>query len=713
MAIEADRPLAFHCPLGDDVLLVRHLVGHERLGGCFEYTVTLFSEDHNLQLESLLGKHATVEVRLGLEKPRFFDGIVCEFGHLGTAESHALYRVVLRPWLWLLTRNRDCRVFQKQTALEIAKQIFHERGFSDLEEHLFAALTTREYCVQFRESDFAFITRLFEHEGIYYFFRHELSKHTLVLADSLSAHDPTPGFETIQFSQIPEEKKSAIGRFFDWATTKQVLVGRVSLNDYDFKKSRALLAVDRSQPKAHDHADAQVYEYPGHYTEIAPGQDNAVVRLEEATTDYDLAHGTTDSRGLSTGALFSLAKHPRDDQNRQYLVVATRYDIDSGSYRSGGSASMQMTTHVTALDSKTQFRPARTTAPPSVSGPQLARVVGPKANEIWTDEYARVKIQFTWDQRGGLDESSSCWVRVSQAWAGSGWGAIHIPRVGQEVVVVFVDGDLDRPLITGRVYNDFNRPPYSLPVNATQSGIKSHSLNGGRDNFNELRFEDKKGEEEVFLQAEKNLNEVVKNDHTTTVGANQVNHVTGNRTVHIEGSQSVKIDGNKAADGVSGSKLDITGDYKIDASKTIHEQAPVSIKLECGGSSILIEPDKITITAGGKSMVVLDANAVITSSQGTQVQLDANALAQASGGGKLLLDATVLAQAKGGAKVALDANVLSEASGGAQLVLNANALLKGVQATVSGVASAQLDATGNVKADPTGVTVTGPMVKVN
>jgi type VI secretion system secreted protein VgrG len=599
MGIETERELEFHCSLGPDVLMVRQFTGAEHLGGNFEYAVMLYSMDQNIELESLLGKHATVEVKFDPTAPRYFDGIVSELSHQGADSDYVLYRAVLRPWFWLLSRNRQSRIFQKKTTIEIAREIFKERGLSDYEGHLFSALTEREYCVQYNESDFDFLNRLFEYEGIYYFFKHELNKHTLVLADSLSAHDAVPGFEKLSYAKTSGRAKRE-GAFYDWTTTKQIMPGKVELNDFDFKKSRANLIVERAEPKAHEHADSALYFYPGRYTEVAPGTDNSVVRLEEAAAGHDLARGVTDCRGLSTGALFTLQDHPRDDQNKEYLIVTAHYQIDSGSYRSGGASALRMVTHIAALDSKVQYRPPRHTPIPTVSGPQTARVVGPKGSEIWTDEYGRVKVQFAWDRLGKYDENSSCFVRVSQAWAGAGWGSIHIPRVGQEVLVDFLDGDLDRPIIVGRVYNDYNKPPYGLPKNATQSGIKSHTVEGDRGDYNELRFEDAKQKEEILLRAQRNLTTRVRADSSTTIGRNHNHTVKNNMKVLVaEGDYNTTVSQGTMLSYVPQNVYDVMA-------KEIVETADESITLQVKDVSIRIDAKSVSLNVGTTTEIKLE-----------------------------------------------------------------------------------------------------------
>jgi type VI secretion system secreted protein VgrG len=597
MGIEAERHVELHCPLGPDILLVRRFSGQEQLGRCFEYTLTLFSTDDNVEMESLLGQHASVRVRIAGQE-RFFDGIVCDFSHIGRQHRYALYRMTLRPWFWLLSRNQDCRVFQNESTVDILRKIFNERGFNDVEESLLSTYKPREYCVQYRESELDFISRLMEHEGIYYYFRHEKLKHTLVLADSSSAHQPAPGFETVHYGKL-EDDKGLPGAFYGWSTTKRVRAGQVALNDYDFEKPQADLLVGNSEPKDHSHAEAEYFDYPGRYTLVDAGQDLARVRMQQLAMPHELAEGETEATGLFTGALFKLADHPRSDQNREYLTVGASYAIDSGGFESGDMGGpLIFTSRLTALSSKVPFRPERTTHTPIVTGAQTAVVVGPSGQEIWTDEYGRVKVQFHWDRDGKKDENSSCWVRVAQSWAGSNWGAIFIPRIGHEVVVEFLEGDPDQPLIIGSVYNKRNKPPYKLPKQQTQSGIKTQSTKDAeRSEYNELRFEDEKGNEEVFIQAQKNLTTNVKNDSSTTIGNNHDHTVKKAMTVNVdEGAYKTTV-----------SKDEMTIDvpvnlYRVKAQEillesngfTVHMDA-TGIALKCGGSEVLMTPALLTV----------------------------------------------------------------------------------------------------------------------
>ena len=621
MGIETARHLEFHSDLKDK-LMVRHFVGTEELGDCFEYSVTLYSTASDVKLEALLGKSVTVEVRLGtIVEPRYFNGIVTEFSYLGTEETYSLYRVIMRPWLWLLSHASGCEVFQNLSALDIARDMFGKgngdkpstqlraetrseiANFDD--GRLFPKPKPREYCVQYRESDLDFVHRLFEEEGIYYYFKHELGKHTLVLSDAIACHDAVPGFEVIEYGKVANEKLAHIGQFYEWTSTKRVRTGIFKMKDYDPDKSLAPLEVQRSHPKEHPNNKWEVYSYPGRYKEDDPGNRFAQLRLEESHATHEVMRGVTDCTRLHAGALFILNHQDRKALSREYLIATARYDVDSGSYQSGGAGSVRMTTHVTAIPSEVQFRPARTTPRPFVAGPQVAKVVGPKDQELWTDPLGRVKIQFRWDREGKYDENSSCFVRVSQAWAGTGFGGVHVPRIGQEVLVGFIDGDLDKPIIVGRVYNDKVAPPkdWKLPAGATMSGIRSHTVKGGEENYNEFRFEDAKGKEEVYLRAERDQRTRVRRDKTTTVGNSQTHTVKKDINVTVEeGEYTVAVKKGPMFTEVPEAEFQVN-------SKFITGNVTEDVTLIAGPCKIFMDKTKIVLTAF-ENTITLDVSGI-------------------------------------------------------------------------------------------------------
>ncbi|NLI33215.1 MAG: type VI secretion system tip protein VgrG, partial [Deltaproteobacteria bacterium] len=494
------------------------MTASEELSRLFRFELDLLSENHSISFEDLLGQKVTVRLELPHDKNRYFNGFVTRFSQVGTVGNYALYNATVHPWLWFLTRNADCRIFQDKTVPDIIKQVFRDHGFTDFEETLSGSYRNWEYCVQYRETDFNFVSRLMEQEGIYYYFKHDKTKHTLVLADSISSHEPFPGYQEVPY-RPPDERVQDFETIYDWLMSKEVQPGTYVLNDFDFKKPRANMLVKSSQLRHHSRAANEIYDYPGEYVNTEEGDTLVRARIQELQADYEQLQGQANARGLSVGCLFNLIDFPRKDQNREYLIVSATHYLESDQYESGmGGAGEIYTCSFSAMPSMQPFRPPRTTPKPMVQGPQTAIVVGPSGSEIYTEEYARVKVRFHWDRESKGDENSSCWIRVAQLWAGSRWGGIHIPRIGQEVIVEFLEGDPDRPIITGRVYNNDNKPPYDLPAKATQSGVKSRSSkNGNPNNYNEIRFEDEKGNEEILIHAERNMKTEVEHDEEHTV----------------------------------------------------------------------------------------------------------------------------------------------------------------------------------------------------
>jgi len=546
---QSDRTVEITTPLGADVLVLRSMSGSERLGRLFEYELELLSENHDIALGDILGQNVSIRLAgLHEEGERWFNGFVTRFTYLGSHGRYALYRASLRPWLWFLTRAADCRIFQEMNVPDIVKQVFRDRGFTDFDERLSGSYPTWEYCVQYRETDFNFICRLLEQEGIYFYFRHEEGRHTLVLADAYSAHEPAAGYGEVPYYPPDPSARRERDNVSRWSLSGQVQPGTYALNDFDFEVPTKNLRAARSNPGDGAHADYEIYDYPGEYTESGDGDHYVRTRIEELHAQHQWRRGEGDAMGLACGALFTLTNFPREDQNMEYLIVGTALTLQSDAFESaaGGAGVTGASIAFTATDAQVPFRPPRLTPKPVVQGPQTAVVVGQSGEEIWTDEYGRVKVQFHWDRQGERDENSSCWVRVAQVWAGDNWGAIHIPRIGQEVIVSFLEGDPDQPIVTGRVYNGDNMPPYALPGNQTQSGIRSRSSKGGNvDNCNEIRFEDKMGEEELLIHAEKNQTIEVEADESHWVGHDRTKTVDNDETTHIKNNRTETVDNNE------------------------------------------------------------------------------------------------------------------------------------------------------------------------
>ncbi|WP_439863685.1 type VI secretion system Vgr family protein [Pseudomonas antarctica] len=538
---QASRLAKITSPLGPDVLLLNEMGGGEELGRPFNYELQLTSLDANIDLNQLLGKPMSVGVQLADGGERYFHGLVARCSQNIDQGQFASYQVTLRPWLWLLSRTSDCRIFQNLSIPQIIKQVFRDLGFSDFEDALSRPYREWEYCVQYRETSFEFVSRLMEQEGIYYFFRHEQDRHVLVLADAYGAHTTVPGYASVPYYPKDEQQRER-DHMHNWHLAQEVQPGSLELNDYDFQRPSASIDVRSAMPRPHTAGDYPLYDYPGTYVQSADGEHYARTRIEALQTLHEQIEFSGNARGLGSGHLFSLTGFSRQDQNREYLIVGTRYYIVQESLESGGgSGSAQFESSLTCIDAQQSFRPLANTHRPIVKGPQTALVVGPKGEEIWTDQYGRVKVHFHWDRHDQSNENSSCWIRVSQAWAGKNWGSMQIPRIGQEVIVSFLEGDPDRPIITGRVYNAEQTVPYDLPENATQSGMKSRSSKGGTPaNFNEIRMEDKKGLEQLYIHAERNQDIVVEVDESHSVGHDRNKSIGHNETVTI-GNNRLRI----------------------------------------------------------------------------------------------------------------------------------------------------------------------------
>ncbi|UVL83911.1 type VI secretion system tip protein VgrG [Pseudomonas sp. B21-028] len=538
---QATRLAKITSPLGPEVLLLKDMGGGEELGRLFNYELQLHSLDNAIDLHQVLGKPMCVSMQLDGGGERHFHGIVARFSQNVDQGQFASYQATLRPWLWLLTRTSDCRIFQNLTIPQIIKQVFRDLGFSDFEDALSRPYREWEYCVQYRETSFDFVSRLMEQEGIYYFFRHEQGRHVLVLADAYGAHTSAPGYASVPYYPKNEQQRER-DHIHDWHLAQEVQPGSLELNDYDFQRPSARIDVRSAMPRPHAAGDYPLYDYPGTYVQSEDGEHYARTRIEALQTLHEQVELAGNARGLGSGHLFSLIGFTRQDQNREYLIVGARYYLSQESGEtSGGAPSAQFESSLTCIDAQQSYRPLPHTHRPIVKGPQTALVVGPKGEEIWTDQFGRVKVHFYWDRHDQSNENSSCWIRVSQSWAGKNWGSMQIPRIGQEVIVSFLEGDPDRPIITGRVYNAEQTVPYDLPDNATQSGMKSRSSKGGTPaNFNEIRMEDKKGAEQLYIHAERNQDIVVEMDESHSVGHDRNKSIGHDETVTI-GNNRLRI----------------------------------------------------------------------------------------------------------------------------------------------------------------------------
>lgn len=538
------RHITVSVPAIEAEVFFARMEGWDEISRPFAYSLLISTKDMELDPLKVLGTKA--EIKVEGETPRTFHGHVADMALEDIRDDLSFYRLTLRPWLWFLSLDSDNRIFQEKTTPDIIEEVLKSWPEAKFKLKLQARYEKREYCVQYGESDMDFIQRLMEDEGIFYFFTHDDDGHTMVIVDGNEAMQPAEGGETVPYepdSRIAYEEGDFITQ---WTPKSKVRSGKFTQTDYDFKKPAFDLMTLTESPVGHAQDKGEVYHYPGRYLELSPGDAIAARRLQELQADRHRITAKGTARHLRSGNTFKLELFPRESENREYFVIRADYTMWDEELRAGQSR--EGSGYEVRLDlapKDVTFRPPRRTPKPRMQGPQTAVVVGPAGAEIFCDEYSRVKVHFHWDRLDGKDENSSCFVRVSAAWAGAGWGFIQIPRIGHEVIVDFLEGDPDQPIITGRVYHAQNTVPYGLPDNASQSGWKSWSTptTGG---YNELRFEDKAGAEEVYFQAEKDHNELVKNNETRTIGNDWVEDVGHDATQSIGHDRTESVANDKA-----------------------------------------------------------------------------------------------------------------------------------------------------------------------
>ena len=640
------QAVVLQAPRGVTGLELRSAVAHETLGRPYRIELQLIATEEPVAAASVLGLPMAVHVNLGAGRARHFHGLVSELSFLGCRGPRThLYRATLRPWIWFLSQANNCRIFQNMTVPEIIMEVFRGHGFEDFKlAPLSGQYDKQEFLVQYRESDLDFVSRLMEDVGLYYYFEHAADTHTLVLCDDVATHTAADGCATLRYFPPDAQRREHIEYISHWEAMSRVATSACAARDFDFQRPKAPLSARASHTLTHALGDFEIYDYPGAFGSLDQGSARMHLRAEEHCSSARRSTGRSNARNLTCGRQLTMTGHPLEEYDQTYLVLSTVIQIEGHAVSSGSTESrpellerLQELVQVefVAQESQRPFRLARSTPKPVIHGAQTAIVAGPEKQQIFSDEHGRVRVRFHWDRRDVTDERASCWVRVSQLWAGAGFGAMHIPRIGQEVVVGFLEGDPDRPIIVGRVYNGDNAPPYELPQHQTQSGIRSASIRGGIGNYNEIRFEDREGEEELRIQAERNQTVRVKASRSSSIG--------GNDSVHVDGDRSVSVKGNLQVDvGATG------GNYTLAATKSVLLSAPESIELRCGGSILRMEPNQIMLTAGDGSSLTLDANLFGMAKAGSTLRLDESVNAMSKDGAALLLQDTLLAHSPDG-----------------------------------------------------------------
>lgn len=688
---QSNRYSRISTPLGEDKLLVTSFSGREEMSRLFVYQLELLSEDSNIQPNQLIGKAVTVSLNPdGGAKPRYFHGHVVRFsaGMRDSVTGVRAYRAEIVPWLWFLTRNANCLVFQNKSVPDIIKDIFQRRGFSDFKLQVEEGAHPKwDYCVQYRETDFNFVSRLMEQEGIYYYFKHEDGKHTMVIADQQSSYfDCEP-------SSLRYIGSTSASQVFDditsWEHQFEFRTGKWAHRDYDFTKPTADMTTSATMSKPFStETQYEYYDYPQEYpiddnmvpakSSYGTGMTGRRKEEEEGPQDRVVAQGQVIMMG--PGARFSLKDHiDPSEVGKSYVCTSVEHMVhEPAAYQSGQTYGGRVYTNsFSCIPSDKTFRPERSTAKPVVQGTQTAIVVGPKGQEIYTDEYGRVKVQFHWDREGKKDENSSAFIRVAQVWAGKRWGATFIPRLGQEVVVSFLEGDPDRPLIIGSVYNGDQRPPYlgngldsKHPDEKNISGIKTNSTLGGQG-YNELRFNDTKDKEQIYIHAQKDYDTRVRNDNRERIYGNRHSIIGWEKDGNKAGDWRTKVYGNRQAHTMKNHVEHVEGNYEL------------KVAGEEGGNLDLFVEKKRTESVGEDAHLTVTGNQVEAVNKSYSLTVAQND------------------QRKIGQKHAVEAGQEIHIKSGMKLIIEA-----GMQVSIKGPG-------GFIDIGPAGVTIQGIMVKIN
>jgi type VI secretion system secreted protein VgrG len=641
-ATQENRLLQLTTTLGADYLLAQKLRAFEGISELFQIELDLLHEEivdgskpTTISPDRVIGQPMSLLVKQPDNNSRYFHGICTEFTQGTRNPRFTKYQAILRPQHWLLTQKKQSRIFQQKSVPEILRVIFKDFKVKYVLKEKYEP---RNYCVQYRESDWDFAARLMEEEGIFFYFEHQEKSHTMIIGDGPNAHNALTPKSEVPFRADISSLQEWEGSILSWRTDNRIRSGMHTLWDHNFELvGKKLEAVQVSRFTISDNRKLEVYDYPGDYAKYYDGVDSgggdnasslqkvfetnkkkAQIRQQEKDVDYKNAFGTSDCCNLTPGYKFQFINFPASEQNGDYVIVALRTEaVQSPTYLSDELIDNPLTNHFLVLpfgrSDAAPFRPPRRTAKPVIHGCQTAVVVGPAGEEIFTDKYGRVKVQFHWDREGQNNASSSCWVRVAQSWAGKKWGGMFIPRIGMEVIVDFLEGDPDRPIITGCVYNAENMPPYELPKYKTRSTLKSNSTTGG-GGFNEIRFEDSKGKEQIFIHAQKDMDirigndcrEFVNNKKHLIVESDQLEWVKKDKHLKVRGNQNEKIDGSVSLKVGVNKQSKIGAKYAVDAGSEIHMKAGATAVIEAGAM--------LTLKVGGNSVTINPAGVFLTGS---------------------------------------------------------------------------------------------------
>lgn len=656
--------LSLKTPLAADLFEVLSIQGEEQLSKPFSYKVAVGTDDPKVDFSALVGKSVTITINSEDGTPQLRNGVVARLAQQGGESSDIVYVMEVVPQLWLLSRGFDNRIYQNMTVLEIAEKILKEFGITDYTLSCQGTYSPREYVVQYGESSFDFLARLMEDEGIFYFFKHEDGKHKIIITDDASSHEAQPGvaaeihFKTFDSSYAEENSIS------EMSSDQQIVMTKYRMTDYNFETPATDLFV--TVDGAAEPATPGMYEYPGGFMTKSDGEKRLKHRIEMAEFAQKSIRGSSNVRGFVAGSTFKLVGHDRDELNTDYVLRSVSFSVNQDRYENT----------FTAFQKTVPYRPMPSARKPMIHGYQLATVVGKSGEEIWTDEYGRVKIHFPWDRDSKKDENSSCWVRVAQMWAGKSWGSLTIPRIGTEVIVCFLDGDPDRPMIVGTLYNGTQTVPYTLPDNKTRSTMKSNSSKGG-GGFNEIRFEDLKDSEEIFIQAQKDMNEEILNKHVEHVVKSRQAFIATDVAFDDDAIENLVVKGNRKVTVKDAASLEThtnEGEFKQNVTKNFTLKVDGdTLTIECAGD-IIIKGKTISMeTTGGdfkiKSSATIQAKASteIKQESGTSFSNKSGTDYKTEAGTTMKLKASISTDVDGGAMLKMKASGMGSLNGGGML----------------------------------------------
>ncbi|WP_436716378.1 type VI secretion system tip protein VgrG [Roseiconus lacunae] len=650
---QQNRLLNLNTILGDDVLLLTSFSGSEEMGRLFNYQLELISDDPSIRPEDIVGTPIGWSIELPDQSRRYWHGYVNSLSRGDIDfEDRRNYRVNVVPWLWFLTQTSDCKIFQEKKVPDIIDDVLGEYSFADFEPKFQQDHKDWEYCVQYRETDFNFLSRLMEQEGMFYFFEHSDGAHKMIITDHKTAYYNLPE-NTVDY---PDDvgSRAIEDHFTSWERKYQFIPGKYAQTDYNFKTPSTSLASDSSSVvNLKDIGSYELYDYPGEYDEKGVGDTETRVRIEAEETRYDIVSATSFCKTFQVGGRFTVGEH-RDssEQGANYAITSIQHMASEPmAYETGGDNDLIYRNSISCISAERVYRTARQTAKPIISGIQTAVITGPPGEEIYPDEYGRVKCQFHWDRYGENDDKSSCWIRVSQGHAGAGFGAISIPRIGEEVVISFLEGDPDRPLITGRVYHAQNMPPFGLPDSKNISGVKTNSTKGG-GGYNELIMDDTKSKELIRLHAQYDMDSTIEHDDRQTVHNDRSIQVDGTHTETIKKDTTITVtEGNWSRTISKGmSATTVKKEILVDSeTQHIHVTAATEIKLEVGKSKLVMKADGsielsgMNIAIDGKESVSIHGAAVTSKADNNNVMEGAMVLSKAKAnnmikGGMIMLN---------------------------------------------------------------------------